>query len=67
MPKQNKLKSILAEKKMTIKALAKECGIKEGTLYKKMSGVMDFTYTEVYEICKALGIENPVEVFIAKE
>lgn len=65
--KQTKLRGFLLERNITIRELAKISGIKEVTLYKKVGGKGDFTYTEVHKICKALGIENPVEVFTANE
>ena len=60
---QTKLKAILFEKKITQKALALRVGIYERGMTDKMRGKIDFTYTEVYNICRELGIKNPLEVF----
>lgn len=64
MPKQIRLRSLMIEKQVPVKELSRETGINLGTLYKKMQGLYDFTFSEVYEISKALDIENPLEVFI---
>ena len=64
---QTKLKAILFEKKITQKALAKTIGIDEHSMCDKMHGRIDFTFTEVYNICRVLGIENPLDVFEAKK
>lgn len=63
MPKQKRLRSLMIEKQVHVKELSRETGINLGTLYKKMQGLSDFTFSEVYEISRALGIENPLEVF----
>ncbi len=64
---QTKLKAILFEKKITQKSLAKAIGIDEHSMCDKMHGRIDFTFTEVRNICRELGIKNPLEVFLPKK
>ena len=64
---QKELRVIMFSKDITQKALAKEIGISETSLMRKMRGYIDFTYTEVYDICRVLGIDNPLEVFKPKK
>ena len=64
---QGKLKGLLYEKRMTQRQLAKEIGISEKTIGLKMSGECEFTLSEVYKICRVLGIENPLDVFVCQE
>ena len=61
---QHKLKALLFEKQMTQVALAKSLGMAQRTFTDKIRGKSDFTYSEVYSICKLLSIENPLTVFI---
>ncbi len=63
---QTKLKAILFEQGISQKNLAKEIGMTEHSMCDKMHGRIDFTYTEVYNICRILGIKNPLEVFEPK-
>ena len=64
---QTKLKAILFERKVTQKELGKLVGISERGMTDKMRGKVEFTYTEVYLICRELGIDNPLEVFEPKK
>lgn len=64
--RQTKLKLLLYERGISIKRLAETTGIAQVTMYKKIHGDVDFTYTEVYLICKALDICNPFDVFAPK-
>lgn len=64
---QAKLKSILFEQGISQKNLAKEIGISEHSMSDKMHGRIDFTYTEVYKLCRVLDIENPLKVFEPKK
>lgn len=64
--KQAKLKTLLYDHKITQKQIARHLGVTEHTLSDKMRGVREFTYSEVYHICRLLGIENPMDVFEAK-
>jgi len=65
--KQTKLKALLAERNISISRLAKDTGINRAILYRKVEGVCDFTYTEVYKICMTLGLSDPLKIFIPKE
>ena len=65
--KQTKFKALLAERNISISRLAKDTGINRAILYRKVEGVCDFTYTEIYKICMALGLSDPLAVFIPKE
>ena len=67
MKMQTKLKAILFEKKITQKELARRVGIYERGMTDKMRGKVEFTYTEVYNICLELGITNPIDVFLPKK
>ena len=64
---QTKLKAILFEKKMTQKALAKAIGMPEHSMSNKINGLTEFTFTEVYNICRELSIANPLDVFESKK
>lgn len=64
---QAKLKTILCEQGVSQKNLAKEIGITERGMSDKIRGKIDFNYTEVYNICRVLGINNPLEVFEPKK
>lgn len=60
---QSKLKALLFERKIPQYKIAMELGINPKSMSKKMIGKVDFTYTEVFLICKMLSIENPFDVF----
>lgn len=64
MPKQNKLKAILAEKQLTVHDFAISVGIKPSTFYKKLAGQSVFTVSEALMICESLGIDNIKDVFL---
>ena len=63
---QAKLKAILFERGVLQKDIAATLGITPRTLSKKMRGQLDFTYSEVYNICRVLGINNPLDVFLPR-
>lgn len=63
---QAKLKAILFERGVLQKDIAATLGITPRTLSKKMRGQLDFTYSEVYAICKTLDIDNPLDVFLPR-
>ena len=65
--KQTKFKALLAERNISISRLAKDAGISRAMLYRKIEGVCDFTYTEIYKICMTLELSDPLAVFIPKE
>ena len=56
--KKNEFRAALLRKGWTIAALAKEIGINEATLSKKINGHTDFTREEVSKISKALGLSD---------
>ena len=60
---QSKLKALLFERKIPQFKIAMKLGINSKTMSKKMNGKADFTYSEVFLICKMLSIENPFDVF----
>lgn len=64
MPKQNKLKALLAENQLTMRDFALSVGMKPDTFYKKLSGKSEFTVTEALRICAALSDSDPREVFM---
>ena len=64
---QGKLKGLIYEKRMTQRQLAKELGISEKTMGLKMADECEFTLSEVYKICRVLGIENPLDVFVPQD
>lgn len=60
----NKLKALFVEKNITQQEIAKELGITETTMSRKMKkGVFDSD--EMYKMIEILGIENPSEIFFA--
>lgn len=59
----NLLKGKMAEKQFTQGLLAEKIGISENSLSRKMLGKREFRLSEMVEICKVLGIENPKEIF----
>lgn len=61
---QTKLKALLYEKGVTQKQLAARLGVDQKTLSYKMKGKREFTFSEVWEICMALGVSNPFDVFV---
>ncbi|MEA5047431.1 MAG: antitoxin Xre-like helix-turn-helix domain-containing protein [Eubacteriales bacterium] len=66
MIKTAKLIGIIAEKGLTQKAVAKTLGINEATFYRKMKrGVFDSD--EIYGMIDLLSIENPADIFFAKD
>lgn len=64
MPKQNKLKALLAENQLTMRDFALSVGMKPDTFYKKLSGKSEFTVAEALRICAALSDSDPREVFM---
>jgi len=60
----NKLKALFVEKNITQQEIAKELGITETTMTRKMKkGVFDSD--EMYKMIEILEIENPSEIFFA--
>ena len=63
---QTKLKSLLFERNISQYKLAEQMNMAPRTFSDKMRGKSDFTFTEVYELCNILQIENPLDIFIPK-
>lgn len=66
-PRQAKLRGILAERGISQKAVAKAIGMNENYFSDRMTGDVDFRWSEVVKICRLLEIENPLKVFEPKE
>ncbi|MBQ9612215.1 MAG: helix-turn-helix transcriptional regulator [Lachnospiraceae bacterium] len=49
------------------KELAAKLGINESTLYRKINADGNFTREEIGKIVEILGIDNPQEIFFARE
>lgn len=61
----NKLKALFVEKNITQQEIAKELGITETTMSRKMKkGVFDSD--EMYKMIEILEIENPSEIFFCQ-
>ncbi len=61
----NKLRGLIAEKKMSQRKVAAELGMSEKTFYTKMSkGVFDSA--EMSALIGILDIQNPTEIFFAE-
>lgn len=56
----NILKGIMAEQEVTQTGLAKEIGMSKNTLNAKINGKVPITDIEIFKICKALHITDPV-------
>lgn len=66
MVRTDKLKGIIAEKGKSQKNVADYLGISDKTFYLKMKkGV--FGSDDIYKMIEFLDIENPVDIFFAKE
>lgn len=59
----SKLKGLLREKGMTQDDLAKAINLSPSALNLKMNGKLDFRIPEVYAICEAMEIKDPVPFF----
>ena len=64
---QHKLKALLFEKQMTQYKLAEKLNLSPATLSDKIRGKTEFTFSEVYDICVILKIDNPLNVFVAQK
>lgn len=64
---KRKFKAQIALKGQTIRSVAKHLGIDDATLYRKMNGESDFFRAEIQALCDLLEIENPSEIFFAKQ
>lgn len=66
-PRQAKLRGILAERGISQKAVAKAIGMNENYFSDRMTGDVDFRWSEVVKICRLLEIDDPLKVFEPKE
>lgn len=56
----NLLKGIMAEQGVTQTRLAEEIGMSKNTLNAKVNGKASITDVEIFKICEALNITDPV-------
>lgn len=56
----SKLKGILAERSLTQKYLAELLNLNPVTVNQKINGTLEFTYTEVENICDDLGVSTEI-------
>lgn len=54
----SKLRGLMAEKRVTQKALSSELDISENSFSSKINGVSEFSSNEIAKICNFLGISN---------
>lgn len=66
-PRQAKLRGILAERGISQKEVAKAIGMNENYFSDRMTGDVDFRWSEVVKICRLLEIDDPLKVFEPKE
>ena len=59
----NKLRGILAEKKITQVSLAKAMHLSTKSINAKLNGKVSITVDEANEIAKIADIKNPAEIF----
>lgn len=64
---KNRFKAQIVLAGMTSKELAEKLGINESTLYRKVNNDGNFTRDEINKIIEILRIENPQDIFFAKE
>lgn len=61
----NKLRGVLAEKKITQTSLAKAIHLSTKSINAKLNGKVSITVDEANEIAKIADIKNPAEIFFA--
>lgn len=64
---KNKFKAQMVLAGINSKELAAKLGINESTLYRKINADGNFTREEIGKIVEILGIDNPQEIFFARE
>ena len=64
---RKKFKALLVLKGFTVGMVAKELGVNEATLYRKMNGESDFYRNEIQTICDLLEIDNPGDIFFTQK
>lgn len=62
---KRKFEAALKERGITMKEMAKYLSISTVTLYRKLNGVSDFTYTEINLCRKLFGKELAEAIFFA--
>ena len=67
MFEKSKLKAQMALLNISGKQIAEYLGINESTFYRKMNNDGDFSRKEINQMIILLKIENPEEIFFAKE
>ena len=63
--KLDKLRGILAEKRITQAELAHAMGLSTRTINLKLNGKVPINVDEASQITKILGVENPIDIFFA--
>lgn len=61
------LRVALAKKEMTQGQLAKNIGISQNSMSRKIRGKREFTISEADKICTVLEIDDPNEIFLPKK
>lgn len=63
----NKFKGAVIANGMDMKEIAKDLGIHEATLYRKINDGGNFTRKEIEDLMAVLCIEDPREIFFTKQ
>lgn len=65
----DKLRGKMAEKRCTAENLANYLGINPSTLHRKMSGISEFTRSEIQQIAMLLGLsmQDVKDIFFAEQ
>ena len=58
---------LIFERGVKKKAVADALGIRPSTLYRKMSGTLDFTRSEIQKCCEFFKVDDLNYIFFAKE
>lgn len=56
---KNELQAEMKRNSYTYRAMAQALEISENGLWRKMNGLTDFTLTEIQEIIRVLGLDDP--------
>ena len=62
---RNKLEAKFKENGLNQSQVAQKIGISPNSLCRKLGGKQEFKLSEVVSLCKTLGIEDPVEIFLS--
>lgn len=60
-------RDIVRRRHKTLREVAERLGISAPTLYRKMSGISDFTRSEIQRLCDFLDIKDMKTIFFADE